>query len=280
MGPLVIKERFRESGVTAAGMGAVTCHYQPAPPRPERVPAPGRGRQKCDCGVGRPWWRRSGFCSGGKMPLKHKPGANQPRQQWKAAGRSTAPQRAPTFHRRVGVRAVGKHHVHVLQLQPLQRCLQTCNMDGAVRCVEPHAASREADGEAQPGTGASSAWRAPSSLPLPSMMCFRDRPLSVSALEKERWVRAWDESLTHALLEGRCYLLSSPEDFGGDDQAGPSAGRKRESLVVAPAKPRAPCLGWHIPAQGCSTSFPQPIRAMAIVLPNRDGIWLTSTLSS
>lgn len=50
----------------------------------------------------------------------------------------------------------------------------------------------------EPGTGASSTWRAPSSLPLPSMMCFRDRPLSVSALEKERWVRAWDESLTCA----------------------------------------------------------------------------------
>lgn len=31
----------------------------------------------------------------------------------------------PTFHGRVGVRAVGKHHVHVLELQPLQRGLQT-----------------------------------------------------------------------------------------------------------------------------------------------------------
>lgn len=28
-------------------------------------------------------------------------------------------QREPTFHGRVGVWAVGKHHVHVLQLQPL-----------------------------------------------------------------------------------------------------------------------------------------------------------------
>lgn len=69
-----------------------------------------------------------------------------------------APRRAPTFHRCVGVGAVGEHHIHVLQLQPLQRCLQTCSMDGAVRCAEPHAASSEADSEAQPGTGASSTW--------------------------------------------------------------------------------------------------------------------------
>lgn len=34
-------------------------------------------------------------------------------------------QREPTFHGRVGVWAVGKHHVHVLQLQPLQGGLQT-----------------------------------------------------------------------------------------------------------------------------------------------------------
>lgn len=34
-------------------------------------------------------------------------------------------EREPTFHGRVGVRAVGKHHVHVLQLQPLQGGLQT-----------------------------------------------------------------------------------------------------------------------------------------------------------
>lgn len=33
MGPLVIKERFRESGVTAAGTGAVTCHRTANPPR-------------------------------------------------------------------------------------------------------------------------------------------------------------------------------------------------------------------------------------------------------
>lgn len=33
MGPLVIKERFRESGVTAAGTGAVTCHHTAIPPR-------------------------------------------------------------------------------------------------------------------------------------------------------------------------------------------------------------------------------------------------------
>lgn len=32
MGPLVIKERFRESGVTAAGTGAVTCHGTANPP--------------------------------------------------------------------------------------------------------------------------------------------------------------------------------------------------------------------------------------------------------
>lgn len=32
MGPLVIKERFRESGVTAAGLGAVTCHHTANPP--------------------------------------------------------------------------------------------------------------------------------------------------------------------------------------------------------------------------------------------------------
>lgn len=83
-----------------------------------------------------------------------------------------------------------------------------------------------------------------------------------------------------ALLKGGCYLLSSPEDFGGDDQAGPSAGRNRESLVVARAKPRAPCLGWHIPAQDCSASFPQPIGTMTMALPNKDGVQLTSTLFS
>lgn len=33
---------------------------------------------------------------------------------------------APTFHGRVGVGPVGEHHVHIVQLQPLQRCLQTC----------------------------------------------------------------------------------------------------------------------------------------------------------
>lgn len=33
MGPLVIKERFRESGVTAAGTGAVTCHHTATLPR-------------------------------------------------------------------------------------------------------------------------------------------------------------------------------------------------------------------------------------------------------
>lgn len=33
MGPLVIKERFRESGVAAAGTGAVTCHHTTNPPR-------------------------------------------------------------------------------------------------------------------------------------------------------------------------------------------------------------------------------------------------------
>ena len=35
------------------------------------------------------------------------------------------PRGEPTFHGRVGVRAVGKHHIHVLQLQPLQRGFQT-----------------------------------------------------------------------------------------------------------------------------------------------------------
>ena len=31
-----------------------------------------------------------------------------------------------TFHGCVGVRAVGKHHIHILQLQPLQGSFQTC----------------------------------------------------------------------------------------------------------------------------------------------------------
>lgn len=54
-----------------------------------------------------------------------------------------------------------------------------------------------------------------------------------------------------------CYLLSSPEDFGGDHQAGSSAGRKRESLAAAPTKPHSPCrLPIRIHTQGCSASFP------------------------
>lgn len=75
--------------------------------------------------------------------------------------------------------------------------------------------SSEADGEVQPGTGASSAWQVPSPLSLPSMMCFRDRPLSVSALEKERWVRAWSESLTRAgcSAEGRVLPTFLPRRF-------------------------------------------------------------------
>lgn len=63
------------------------------------------------------------------------------------------------------------------------------------------------------------------------------------------------ESLAHSgrSATGRVrYLLSAPEDFGGDDQAGPSAGRKRGSSVAAPAKPRAhSCPGllrWLYPA--------------------------------
>lgn len=155
--------------------------------------APGRGGgrsvnvARADRGGG-----GEGSAREGKCPWKHKPGANQTARALEGGGRSAAPRHKPTFHRRVGVGPVGKHHVHVFQLQPLQRCLQTCGTDGAVRCAEPCAS------EAQPGTGASSAWAVPSALPLPSMMCFRDRPLSVSALEKERWMRAWGESLARA----------------------------------------------------------------------------------
>lgn len=99
-----------------------------------------------------------------------------------------------------------------------------------VRALHP----REAAGAAQLGPGASSARRAA----LPSMMCFRDRPLSVSALGKQRWVRPGAPRL-HCHRGGR-YLLSSPEDFGGDDQAGPSVWRKKvtgSGTRRAPARP-------------------------------------------
>lgn len=47
MGPLVIKERFRESGVTAAGMGTVTCH------RTANVPRRGPRGSWCQAGGSR-----------------------------------------------------------------------------------------------------------------------------------------------------------------------------------------------------------------------------------
>lgn len=42
----------------------------------------------------------------------------------------------PTFHGRVGVRAVGKNHIHVLQLQPLQGSFQSWEKNGGGVGVE------------------------------------------------------------------------------------------------------------------------------------------------
>lgn len=70
--------------------------------------------------------------------------------------------------------------------------------------------------------------RTPHPAAIPSMMCFRDRPRSVSALKEEKG--QWEPAASRSTAgQGGCYLLSSPEDLGGDDQAGSSAGRRAES---------------------------------------------------
>lgn len=91
-------------------------------------------------GGGRSAWRCRGAPAGAAGPQSPPPppplppaGALWPGVSPRGPGGGSS-QRQPTFHGRVGVRAVGKHHVHVLQLQPLQGGLETCGeeSEGAV----------------------------------------------------------------------------------------------------------------------------------------------------
>lgn len=105
------------------------------------------------------------------------------------------------------------------------------------------------------------------------MMCFRDRPLSVSALEKERWVRAWHAP--DALPRGGCTTYFPPQKIlvvmtRLDRLQGEKEGHRQEH-------PQSPV---RIHAQGCSAGFTQPISTAMMALTHRNEVRLTSTLSS
>lgn len=89
MGPLVIKQRFRQSGVgrCRAGGSSLRRATNPSPSLPWHWAGGGRGFTiaQADRGGGGADSAREG-----RMPLKQKPGANQPRWRRKAAGSSAA----------------------------------------------------------------------------------------------------------------------------------------------------------------------------------------------
>lgn len=108
---------------------------------------------------------------------------------------------------------------------------------------------------AQPGAAAGSATGAS----LPSMMCFRDSPLSVSALEKERWVRA--RRAPAALPRGWRATYFPPQKILVVITRLDRLQGERESQRQHPQSPVLPArsLPTHIHAWGCSDSFPQPV---------------------
>lgn len=74
----------------------------------------------------------------------------------------------PTFYRRVGIRSICENHINVLQLKSLQGRPQTCSRGSIFISVEIIDFTRH---------------RRHLTIS-PSIMCFLDKPLSISALEQ------------------------------------------------------------------------------------------------